>query len=446
MIEMTVAGSIWASSVAFISTVATSRFRSSGRTRTPDTLPPMPESVSPILSQAQLETLAEHGEERTAEVGEVLFEVGDRHLPVHRDPRGRGGDPGRGRQRDRPSRRVGLPRRDQPALRADRLPDRRRNAADALHRRRPRHLRPLLFEDGPLSRPAALDLHRPPRGAAAAGGRRDRDRSGRAPRRRRGGSSSSPSAIGCRYQWRDPEHADDGRRAAARRARPGRSSRWSGCPGGTELRRPTQRRALAGARRRPASSEPREEVDLLVIGGGPAGLGAAVYGASEGLDTLGRREHRARRPGRHLAPDRELPRLPGRDQRHRADEPGGHPGAQVQAPAPPRPTAPIGARAGRRPPPRPARGGARGRGPRRRPRHRRRLPPAARRRTSTSTRASASSTPPARPRRSAAARPSVGVVGGGNSAGQAASGWPAAARSSPCCTAAPTSARRCPTT
>jgi thioredoxin reductase (NADPH) len=31
---------------------------------------------------------------------------------------------------------------------------------------------------------------------------------------------------------------------------------------------------------------PREEVDLAVIGAGPAGLGAAVYGASEGLDTL----------------------------------------------------------------------------------------------------------------------------------------------------------------
>jgi thioredoxin reductase (NADPH) len=27
----------------------------------------------------------------------------------------------------------------------------------------------------------------------------------------------------------------------------------------------------------------REEVDLLIVGGGPAGLGAAVYGASEGL-------------------------------------------------------------------------------------------------------------------------------------------------------------------
>ena len=30
----------------------------------------------------------------------------------------------------------------------------------------------------------------------------------------------------------------------------------------------------------------REEVDLLILGGGPAGLGAAVYGASEGLSTL----------------------------------------------------------------------------------------------------------------------------------------------------------------
>ena len=31
---------------------------------------------------------------------------------------------------------------------------------------------------------------------------------------------------------------------------------------------------------------PREEVDLLVVGAGPGGIGAAVYGASEGLDTL----------------------------------------------------------------------------------------------------------------------------------------------------------------
>jgi thioredoxin reductase (NADPH) len=56
-------------------------------------------------------------------------------------------------------------------------------------------------------------------------------------------------------------------------------------PGGGELRRPSNgelSRALGIGRELGA----REEVDLLVVGGGPAGLGAAVYGASEGLDTL----------------------------------------------------------------------------------------------------------------------------------------------------------------
>jgi len=56
-------------------------------------------------------------------------------------------------------------------------------------------------------------------------------------------------------------------------------------PGGAELRRPSNgelSRALGIGLELGA----REEVDLLVIGGGPAGLGAAVYGASEGLDTL----------------------------------------------------------------------------------------------------------------------------------------------------------------
>jgi thioredoxin reductase (NADPH) len=56
-------------------------------------------------------------------------------------------------------------------------------------------------------------------------------------------------------------------------------------PGGTELQHPSRGevlRALGVGR----ELEPREEVDLLVVGAGPAGLGAAVYGASEGLDTL----------------------------------------------------------------------------------------------------------------------------------------------------------------
>jgi thioredoxin reductase (NADPH) len=56
-------------------------------------------------------------------------------------------------------------------------------------------------------------------------------------------------------------------------------------PGGAELHRPSRGEVLRalGIGRELA---PREEVDLLVVGGGPAGLAAAVYGASEGLDTL----------------------------------------------------------------------------------------------------------------------------------------------------------------
>lgn len=56
-------------------------------------------------------------------------------------------------------------------------------------------------------------------------------------------------------------------------------------PGGTELLAPSAgqiSRELGIGR----VLEPREEVDLLIVGGGPAGLGAAVYGASEGLNTL----------------------------------------------------------------------------------------------------------------------------------------------------------------
>ncbi|HKH23248.1 MAG TPA: cyclic nucleotide-binding domain-containing protein, partial [Solirubrobacterales bacterium] len=56
-------------------------------------------------------------------------------------------------------------------------------------------------------------------------------------------------------------------------------------PGGTELRNPSNGQ-LSRALGIGLELGPREEVDLAVIGGGPAGLGAAVYGASEGLETL----------------------------------------------------------------------------------------------------------------------------------------------------------------
>jgi thioredoxin reductase (NADPH) len=56
-------------------------------------------------------------------------------------------------------------------------------------------------------------------------------------------------------------------------------------PGGGELHGPTTGQVLRalGIGLELAS---REEVDLLIVGAGPAGLAAAVYGASEGLDTL----------------------------------------------------------------------------------------------------------------------------------------------------------------
>ena len=37
--------------------------------------------ASPVLSESQLATLREHGEERSAAVGDVLFRVGDRRYP-----------------------------------------------------------------------------------------------------------------------------------------------------------------------------------------------------------------------------------------------------------------------------------------------------------------------------------------------------------------------------
>jgi thioredoxin reductase (NADPH) len=56
-------------------------------------------------------------------------------------------------------------------------------------------------------------------------------------------------------------------------------------PGGGELRGPSNGE-LSRALGIGLELAPREEVDLLIVGGGPAGLGAAVYGASEGLNTL----------------------------------------------------------------------------------------------------------------------------------------------------------------
>jgi thioredoxin reductase (NADPH) len=85
--------------------------------------------------------------------------------------------------------------------------------------------------------------------------------------------------------WRDPERTDDPAAAALVVDLDEATLPLVRLPGGVELQGPSPgqvSRALGIG----LELAPREEVDLLVVGGGPAGLGAAVYGASEGLETL----------------------------------------------------------------------------------------------------------------------------------------------------------------
>jgi thioredoxin reductase (NADPH) len=75
------------------------------------------------------------------------------------------------------------------------------------------------------------------------------------------------------YTWEDATPTDGGPSPLVR------------LPGGGELYGPTTGQVLR-ALGIGLELAPREEVDLLIVGAGPAGLAAAVYGASEGLDTL----------------------------------------------------------------------------------------------------------------------------------------------------------------
>jgi thioredoxin reductase (NADPH) len=232
----------------------------------------MAASASPSLSRSQLDTLAKYGEERTAAVGDILFRIGDETYPFIAILEGEvaivdaagteivrhGSSSFLGELNllsGQTTFLTGLVTKPLRYIAVERAA-----------------LRTLLFEDAPLSdlvlstfiaRREALQRVQGvgleivgPRSSEATRRLLDFVRANRLP-----------------FSWRDAE-PDDGAEPPLVRL-----------PGGSELQHPSNGQVLRalGVGRELA---PREEVDLLVVGGGPAGLAAAVYGASEGLDTL----------------------------------------------------------------------------------------------------------------------------------------------------------------
>jgi thioredoxin reductase (NADPH) len=240
--------------------------------------------VSAVLSETQLATLAEHGVQRTAEVGETLFRVGDERYPfvaiiegeaaIH-DAAGheivRHGASGfLGEMNLLSGQTVYLTAVVTQPMRYIAV------ERDAL--------RPLLFDDGPLSDLLlSTFMQRRERlqqveglGVEVLGPR---------------SSEQTRSIVDFAkrnrlpYHWRDPEHSEDPEASELLAGLTDSELPLVRLPGGAELRGPSNgefSRALGVGLELGRS----EEVDLVVIGGGPAGLGAAVYGASEGLETL----------------------------------------------------------------------------------------------------------------------------------------------------------------
>lgn len=239
-------------------------------------------SARALLSDAQLATLAEHGEERTSEVGETLFRVGDREYPFIAIIEGEA------RVEDASGAEI-VRHGTSGFLGEMNLLTGQTVFLTAVATKPMRYiavergaLKALLYEDSSLADlllstfVARRELLQQREGVgieivgpqASADTRRIIEWAKR---------------VRLPYSWLDPAGSE---RAAATFAKLAPDEvPLVLLPGGTELRRPSNgdiSRALGVG----LELAPHEEVDLLVVGGGPAGLGAAVYGASEGLETL----------------------------------------------------------------------------------------------------------------------------------------------------------------
>ena len=237
-----------------------------------------------ILSESQLATLAKVGEERTAAVGDVLFKVGDLRYPFIAILEGEAAIlDGAGNEiiRHGPSGFLGeinLLSGQTVYLTAVVTEPMRYIAVDR------DALRPILFDDAPLSE-LLLSTFMARREALqqveGIGLEVIGPRSSEQTRR----IVDSVRRNRLPYAWRDPEYSEDAEAAALIEELEPEELPLVRLPGGVELRGPSPgevMRAIGIG----LDLAAREEVDLVVIGGGPAGLGAAMYGASEGLETL----------------------------------------------------------------------------------------------------------------------------------------------------------------
>jgi thioredoxin reductase (NADPH) len=234
--------------------------------------------VSPSLSASQLATLGESGEERTADVGDVLFRVGDETYPFIAVLDGEVtvlDAAGNELMRHRASNFVGelnLLSGQVVFLQAVVTQPLRYIAVER------EVFRQLLYENESLSdvvlstfmaRREALQSA-PGVGVEIVGPQSS------APTRRMVDFVRSNRIP---FSWRDTRDLDAGGEGDPS------SLPLVRLPGGAELHAPSPSqvsRALGIGLELP----PSEEADLLVVGAGPAGLAAAVYGASEGLDTI----------------------------------------------------------------------------------------------------------------------------------------------------------------
>jgi thioredoxin reductase (NADPH) len=238
--------------------------------------------ASRVLSKSQLATLAALGEERTAAVGDTLYRIGDETYPFIAILEGEAAvldAAGEEVVRHGASGFLGemnLLSGQTVFLTAVATEPMRYIAVDR------EDLRLLLFEDGSLSdlllsafiERRELLQRRQGVGMEIVG-----------PRESNETRRTLDFARGMKlpHSWVSPEE-DEEARALLERLDPDEVPLVR-LPGGVELRRPTNGELLRALGIGLELSQ-REEVDLLVVGGGPAGLGAAVYGASEGLDTL----------------------------------------------------------------------------------------------------------------------------------------------------------------